>query len=104
MKLGTEELERVARFFRAFSEPTRLALLQELKSGPKSVGELVEATETTQANVSKQLKMLYETGLLSRKKLGNLSIYAISEPVVLEFCRLACEQLNARPKERKLRF
>jgi len=104
MKLGTEELERVARFFRAFSEPTRLALLQELKSGPKSVGELVDAVDTTQANVSKQLKLLHDTKLLSRKKLGNLSIYSISEPVVMEMCRLACEQLNARPKPRKLRF
>ena len=104
MKLKPEELERVAGFFRAFSEPTRLALLQELKGGPKNVGELVEATDTSQANVSKHLKLLHEAGLLDRRREGNLAIYSIAEPAVMELCKLACERLNTRPKTRKLSF
>ena len=39
------ELARLAELFRCFAEPTRLALLQELKAGPQSVGGLVTATE-----------------------------------------------------------
>ena len=104
MKLGMSELERIARFFRAFSEPTRLALLQELKGGEKSVNALVEAVDTTQANVSKQLKMLHDEGLLKRRRDGNQVMYSIAEPMVIELCELACEQLNARPKKRKLKF
>ena len=105
MKLDLSELERVATLFRVFGEATRLALLQELKDGPKSVGELVDALPTTQANVSKQLKMLHDAGLVTRTKQGTSVIYEICEPMVFELCKIACDKLN-RPatKPRKLSF
>ena len=99
MKLDLNDLERVANLFRVFSEATRLALLQELKEGPRSVGELVDALPTTQANVSKQLKALYDAKLVTRTKQGTSVIYSISEPMVFELCKLACEKLN-RPAEK----
>ena len=92
--LSPQELERIAELFRTFSEPTRLALLQELKAGPRSVGDLVDALPTTQANVSKQLKHLHQAGLVSRERDGTSVIYTITEPLVFEICRLACEKLN----------
>jgi DNA-binding transcriptional ArsR family regulator len=104
MKLEMAELDRVAAFFRAFSEPTRLALLQELKKEPRTVGELVEALPTTQANISKQLKTLHTAGLLHRERDGVHVIYSIAEPVVLELCRIACDKLSAGAPPRKLRF
>ena len=104
MKLDTIELERVAGFFRAFSEPTRLALLQELKDGPRSVGELVETLPTTQANVSKQLKILHASGLVSRRKDGTSVIYQICEPAVMDLCRIACDKLNRESATRRIRF
>jgi DNA-binding transcriptional ArsR family regulator len=105
MKLDLSDLERVANLFRVFAEATRLALLQELKDGPKSVGELVDALPTTQANVSKQLKMLHDAGLVTRTKQGTSVIYEICEPIVFELCKIACDKLN-RPatKPRKLSF
>jgi DNA-binding transcriptional ArsR family regulator len=105
MKLEPNDLERVANLFRVFAEATRLALLQELKEGPKSVGELVDTLPTTQANVSKQLKMLHDAGLVARTKQGTSVIYEISEPMVFELCKIACDKLN-RPaaKPRKLAF
>lgn len=104
-KLSHDELVRLAALFRCFGEPTRLALLQELKAGPSAVGGLVSAVGGTQANVSKQLKELYQAGLLSRTREGNTVIYAISEPFVFEICALACAKLN-RDAERlpRLRF
>jgi DNA-binding transcriptional ArsR family regulator len=105
MKLDLADLDRVAALFRVFSEATRLALLQELKDGPKSVGELVNALPTTQANVSKQLKMLHDSGLVSRTKQGTNVIYEICEPMVFELCKLACDKLNKpATKPRKLAF
>jgi DNA-binding transcriptional ArsR family regulator len=88
------ELERLAELFRTFSEPTRLALLQELKAGPRAVGDLVDALHATQANVSKQLKHLHQAGLVSRARDGTSVIYSIAEPLVFEICKLACEKLN----------
>jgi len=104
MKLELSDLDRVASFFRAFAEPTRLALLQELKQGPRSVGELVEALPTTQANISKQLKILYDAGLLAREKQGTKVSYSICEPIVLDLCRIACEKINRESKPKKLKF
>lgn len=104
MKLQPTELERVATFFRAFSEPTRLALLQELKAGARSVGELVECLPTTQANVSKQLKVLHEAGLVDRSRQGTHVLYSIGEPAALELCRIACDKLNREAKPRRIRF
>lgn len=104
MKLAPNDLERVATLFRAFSEPTRLAIIQEMKDGEKSVSEIVEALTTTQANVSKQLRLLYETGILTRRKEGTSVLYAIADPMVFELCRLVCDKLNrdlAKPKRLK---
>ena len=92
--LTNPELERLAELFRTFSEPTRLALLQELKAGPRAVGDLVDALHATQANVSKQLKPLHQAGLVTRTRDGTSVIYAIAEPLVFEICKLACEKLN----------
>lgn len=104
MKLDLSDLGRVASFFRAFSETTRLALLQELKSGPRTVGELVASIHVTQANVSKQLRILHEAGLLFREKRGTTVVYSISEPLVLDLCKLACDKLNGESRKRELSF
>jgi DNA-binding transcriptional ArsR family regulator len=104
MKLDFSELSRVATFFRAFAEPTRLALLQELKEGEHTVGELVEALPTTQANVSKQLRTLFEAGLVDRRKDGTRVIYSVCEPAVLDLCAIACDKLNRDARPKKLHF
>jgi DNA-binding transcriptional ArsR family regulator len=87
-------LERLAAVFRAFGDATRLALLQELKSGARSVNELQGALGTSQANISRQLKVLHEAGLLSRDRRGAQVFYAISEPLVMDICEAACRKLN----------
>jgi DNA-binding transcriptional ArsR family regulator len=92
--LSPAELGRLAELFRCFAEPTRLALLQELKPGPRSVGELVARLSATQANVSKQLKHLHQAGLISRTREGTSIIYAIADPFVGDICALACNKLN----------
>ena len=94
MKLDTQQLERVANLFRAFSESTRLAIVQELKSGELSVSEIVAGLTTSQANVSKQLKLLHDAGLVSRRKVGTQVLYRIADPMVFELCRIVCEKLN----------
>jgi DNA-binding transcriptional ArsR family regulator len=105
MKLKTDQLERVAGLFRAFAEPTRLAILQELKSGELSVSAIVERLDTSQANISKQLKLLHDAGLITRRKQSTHVLYAISEPMVFEICALVCDKLNSDVKKSaKLKF
>lgn len=94
MKLDAIQLERVANLFRAFSEASRLAIVQELKAGERSVSDIVDALPTSQANVSKQLKMLHDAGVVSRRKEGTQVLYQIADPMVFELCRLVCDKLN----------
>ena len=65
-----------------------------------SVGELVEGLGLKQANASKQLGILLNAGLISRRQEGNKAIYAIALPLVFELCGLVCksaaEQAAAR--------
>jgi DNA-binding transcriptional ArsR family regulator len=105
VKLKPAQLERVACLFRAFAEPTRLAIIQELKSGELSVSEIVDQLTTSQANVSKQLKLLYDAGLVTRRKQSTQVLYAIAEPMVFELCALVCDKLNRdAEKPATLRF
>ncbi len=105
MRLDPTQLERVAGLFRAFAEPTRLAIVQELKSGELSVSEIVERLTTSQANVSKQLKLLHDAGLVSRRKHGTQVLYQIADSMVLDLCRIVCEKLNRDAiKPAKLKF
>jgi DNA-binding transcriptional ArsR family regulator len=105
MKLDEVQLARVARMFKAFAEPTRLAIMQELKSGELAVSEIVGRLTTSQANISKQLGVLHDAGLLSRRKQGNQVLYGIEDPMVFELCQIVCEKLNKDAvKPTKLRF
>jgi DNA-binding transcriptional ArsR family regulator len=98
--LSRESLEAVARLFHALAEPTRLAILQALKEGPRSVGELVESLGAKQANISKQLGLLFEAGLLARERQGNQVYYSIREAVIFDLCDLVCAKLR-RDAERQ---
>lgn len=91
-------LEKVAGFFKVFAEPTRLAILQLLRRGPRSVNEIVAQLDTSQANVSKQLRILYDADLLEREQQGNQVFYSIGEELVFDLCDLVCGKLNRTAK------
>jgi DNA-binding transcriptional ArsR family regulator len=92
--LEQAQLESVARMFNALAEPTRLRILQSLQAGPLTVGQIVEQAGAKQANVSKQLGILYAAGLVSRQREGNLVRYFIAEPMIFELCGLVCAKIH----------
>lgn len=98
-KQSREALEQIAARFRALAEPTRLGILQELKSGERTVGELVECLGLSQANVSKQLSVLRDAGFLSREQRGTSAVYSICDPLVMELCKLMCDGMTKRARE-----
>lgn len=92
------KLTKIAEVFRVFSEPTRLAILQLLKERPYSVNEMVQMLETSQANVSKQLRMLYDADILFREQKGNQVFYSIKEGMVYQLCTIVCDNLNEKAR------
>ncbi len=98
-------LERVAKRFKALSEPIRLQLINLLQvHGELSVMDLVEATGCKQANVSKHLGVLYQEGLLKRRKDGTRVYYSIMDPSLGEICTLICRRLVDEVEESRRRI
>jgi DNA-binding transcriptional ArsR family regulator len=89
--LDSRQLQAVAELFAALAEPSRLRILQILQQGPASVGDVVEQTQFKQANVSKQLKVLLDAGVIDRRQEGNRAIYSIAMPLVFDLCDLVCD-------------
>lgn len=95
-------LELVARRFRILGEPFRLRLLQQLEQSEQTVGELVDSLGANQSNVSKHLQLLYDAGLVARRRDGNSIVYSIGNPVVFQLCKLVCRS-EAEKSRRELK-
>jgi DNA-binding transcriptional ArsR family regulator len=78
------------------SEPARIKLLDALRAGPASVGELAARVGLSQQNASKHLGVLHSAGLLQRTRTGNTAQYAIADPSVFILCELVCDSLRDR--------
>ncbi len=98
--ITTDAAELIARRFRALSDPTRLRILDRLREREEaSVGELTEALDGTQQNISKHLGALHSEGFVSRRKQGTSSLYRISDPGVLELCEKVCAGIEVQLAE-----
>lgn len=70
-------MERLAEYFKVFSEPNRLAVLEALRGGKRNVTAVVETTGLSQALVSKHLKLLTIAGVIKRCPEGSLVFYEV---------------------------
>jgi DNA-binding transcriptional ArsR family regulator len=92
-------IELVAQRFRVLGEPMRIKLLDRLRAGDATVGELQQALGASQQNISKHLGILHSAGMVSRTKDGNHTRYTISDPGVLELCEQVCGGVRRRIQE-----
>ena len=97
--LPPEALAQVAAYFQALSEPTRLQILNLLRSGERNVGELAQACGYTSANISRHLSLLMQHGLVEREGRGTAVYYRIADDSVYALCDLVCGNV-ARQLER----
>jgi DNA-binding transcriptional ArsR family regulator len=61
----------------ALAEPTRRQVLEELRVGPRSVGELTDAVPVSQSAVSQHLRVLREAGLVKERRDGTRRLYRV---------------------------
>lgn len=103
--LPPEALSQVAAYFQALAEPTRLQILNLLRSGERNVGELAQACGYTSANISRHLSLLMQHGLVAREGRGTAVYYRIADDSVYALCDLVCgniaRQLDRRAQDRK---
>src|SRR5215475_8325671 len=62
---------------KALGEPRRVEILQLLRDGPRTVGEIAALVDVTQQAVSQHLAVLGQAGLVEARREGTRSIYAV---------------------------
>lgn len=98
--MSPQVLELVAHRFKVLADPARLRLLNALRTGERSVSELVEETGLSQANVSKHLGVLHASGFVGRRKEGLFTYYVLADKGVFRLCDLVCERIEAETEDR----
>ncbi len=77
--LGADVIELTAQRLRVIAEPTRIALLEALNCGEAGVQELADRLGLSHQIVSHHLKTLWRAGVLGRRRLGTMTLYAVSD-------------------------
>jgi ArsR family transcriptional regulator len=78
---GISELH--ARVCKALADPNRLLIINELRDGPRSVGDIAEALAAPQPNVSRHLAILRDRGFMTTQRFGASIHYALASPKIL---------------------
>jgi DNA-binding transcriptional ArsR family regulator len=92
--LAPQTIDLIAQRFRAMGEPMRLRLIMSLQERERTVSDLVEEHQTSQANISKHLHLLTSVGLLQRRKQGLHVFYSIADPSIFNLCDVVCGSLK----------
>src|SRR5215210_24652 len=82
-------VDLMAKYFRAFGDPTRLHILRLLAKAERSVGELVTETGQAQPKISNHLACLRWCGFVLSRREHRCVYYAIADPRVVEMLELA---------------
>ena len=94
--------ESTARYFSVLGEPTRLKILHVICQEEMCVTDIIRRTGLLQANVSRHLGLMYQAGLLSRRREGTQVFYQVAEPLFVELCRTISVQVASRMSPSKL--
>ncbi len=90
----SEVFESVARRFSVLGEPTRLRILHALCQEERCVTEIIHLSGVAQANASRHLGLMYQSGLLSRRREGTQVFYKVVDPTCLDLCRAVSIQMG----------
>jgi DNA-binding transcriptional ArsR family regulator len=77
-------VETYGRAFTALGDPTRRAIFEQLRSGPRSVGELASSLPVSRPAVSQHLRVLSEAGLVAAERDGTRRLYRVAPQGVAE--------------------
>ena len=85
-----------AEFFRTLGHPARIRVLELLAEGERPVHELLELIEIEPSNLSQQLSVLRQAGLVSQRREGGAVIYSLALPEVRDLLLAARRILETK--------
>ena len=87
--------------FEALSHPTRRAILEMLKSGSRTAGELADAFDVSKPTMSGHFAKLKEAGLIHADQRGTTILYSINMSVLEEALLSFMGRMGVPARERK---
>lgn len=81
---------------KTFANPSRLRIVESLGDRERTVSELVEVLGVSKSNVSQHLGIMREKGVVEYRREGGYTYYRLSNPKILQACRLMREVLIER--------
>ena len=84
-----------ANVFAALAHPTRIAIVDELRDGEVSAGELADRLGAEPSNLSQHLAVLRDRDIVVRRKDGTQVYYALRDPVLLKVLDVLKRYFNA---------
>ena len=88
-----------AELFRTLGHPIRVRIVELLRHGERSVGDLQSALKLESAGASQHLAVLRREGLLERRKEGTSVFYAVKDVRTFQLLETARQILSARFEE-----
>ena len=83
-----------AEFFKALAHPMRILILELLRQGPLSVGQLQEAIGAPASSISQQLAVLRSRNIVATERHGTTVIYAVRDADLFELLEVARRIFN----------
>lgn len=84
--------------FRALSDPTRREILELLRSGPRTSGEIAEKFTTSWATISRHLSVLKDADLILAERNGQHIVYELNTTVFQDVVENLIKWLRPRSK------
>ena len=100
LKMPDEMLTAVANRFKLLSEPMRLKILRTLCENERTVQEIVNEINASQANVSKHLALMHDNGIVNRRKEGLKCYYSIADDSIIFACYLISKSVVENLQDR----
>lgn len=99
-------MKTAARAFRALADPTRRQILQDLKSGELTAGEITSRFSISGPSISRHLSILKNADLVSERRAGNRIFYRLEADRIVaalgDFLSTVCPtQILHRHKAKK---
>lgn len=78
-----------AEFFKTLGHPGRIRILEVLRDGERSVGDLIPEVGLEASHLSQQLAVLRRASMVRQRKVGPSVFYSVSEPRIFELLEVA---------------
>jgi ArsR family transcriptional regulator len=96
-RADAEEIYQLyARVCKAIADPKRLLIINELRDGPRTVGDVAAALGIPQANASQHLAVLRRRRIVTTQRAGSHIHYALTSQKVVQAVDLLCEFMAER--------